>query len=160
MTLILTAGCSDFIVQVSDRRFCLAESTKHGVRLVDIKTDEGNKELVVVSYATHFSVAFTGLAEVGGQSVGDWLAEVIVESKAAAQGISECAQALRDAATRSFGAASSLGSTDFLEFVFSGYDARDKGPRVILVSNFRTETHAIRPVPTRRFAILRPRNVE
>ena len=121
MTLILTAGCSDFIVQVSDRRFCTASRRGKGVQFVEATTDEGNKELVVDSFAADSAVAFTGRAMLGSSGVGDWLVDVVSETKAATVGLGECVKQVRHAANAFYQTLPRLHDTDMLEFVFAGF---------------------------------------
>lgn len=158
MTLILTAGCSDFIVQVSDRRFCAASRGGRGVRFIEATTGEGNKELVVASPAADFAVAFTGRAMLGSSGVGDWLVDVVGETTAAAVGLGEYAKQVRHAANAFYQTLPGLHDSDMLEFVFAGFATGDPRPQIILVTNFRSETFEFLGHPTTSFRILRPSN--
>lgn len=160
MTLLLTAGCKDFVVQVSDRRFSLVKTHGGKVEFVEPKTDQGNKELVIDSFAGRLAIAFTGRAEIEGGDVGLWMIEVMSRTKAAAVGIMQCAKELRGAANSIYSSLTRVQATDALEFVLAGFDVSDPRPIVIVVSNSRTNEFKRLAAPQRTFNILRPSNQE
>jgi hypothetical protein len=129
------------------------------VEFVEPKTDEGNKELVIDSFACRLSVAFTGRAEIGGSEVGSWVMDTIRKTNAAAIGIMECAKAIRAEANAEYSSLVKPRATDLLEFVLTGFMANEEAPMVITVSNFRTDEFKTIE-PQRTFNILRPSNRE
>lgn len=65
MTMVLTAGTHDFMVQVSDRR--LVNTATGGT-----ETDDAIK---AVAYCNFMAVAYTGLAELEGERTDIWIAQ-------------------------------------------------------------------------------------
>lgn len=66
MTLIVAAGCHDYVVLIVERRL-----TSQG----EIRDDEFNKLILMRSPGLRLAVSYTGLAEVGPFKTAEWLPE-------------------------------------------------------------------------------------
>lgn len=73
MTLLISIAGPEFIVQISDRRITVPLASGDAY----LVSDERNKELVVRSPKVTAGIMFTGLAELEGQLVSDWLLQII-----------------------------------------------------------------------------------
>ena len=140
MTLIITAGCPDYILQVSDRRFTWSRSGS-----VD---DEKNKEIVVRSPDGDAVIAFTGLALISGRLMDDWIVDVV--RPAAKRGLRAIAEALRTSATAAFEALPSTPSVAPLTFVLAAFTLQSDYPQLVTVSNYENLGFG-QSVPTTNF---------
>jgi hypothetical protein len=130
MTLIVTTGSREAILQVSDRRFTIVEDGKP----VKVVTDEGNKELIVRTPGGSLAITFTGLASLGGKRMGDWIQDTISETKSAEQGFDACVSAVRLAADERFGELSTRFDRRYPHcFVFAGFENGE--PRLTVLTN-------------------------
>ncbi|HEX7075593.1 MAG TPA: SEC-C metal-binding domain-containing protein [Hyphomicrobiaceae bacterium] len=133
MTLILTLGCSDYIVQASDRRL-VADG-----HLVD---DESNKSGVLECMNARLAFGFTGLAKFGSFDTRRWLLDALHDAGPpdyAAKGIID---RLADKASRAFAIAPLNGIPSQhkrLSIMFSGYLYHHSPPRMgyAIVTNYQ-----------------------
>lgn len=138
MTLILTAVCDEFVVQVSDRR------------LINILTgrpveDEANKQIVVKTPKMHFVAGYTGPADVvsapdaAGKMVAQtrwWLAETMGKYEVLSLGIKGCVDAVRVAADAAFQELALAGvKPEPLTVVFAGYESASPVPIIATITN-------------------------
>ena len=132
MTLIITAGCPDFIVQVSDRRFTLKNTATP-------LTDEGNKELVIRGFDADFAVSFTGLGSIEGKPVGDCLVDWFGEYTDPAATFDEYVECIRATAEKIYsGFAKNQLELIPLTFVVAGFKHGHKRPTIVTVTNCQT----------------------
>lgn len=137
MTLILTAVCDRFIVQVADRRFVYESA---GMATAD---DESTKQVVVNGDHFRLVAGFAGLAKAADErwSTGFWLAETIATEQAIGGGFKGCVDAARDAADRRFERIYRKDGTRApLTLVFAGYTEGSPAPVMATVSNCRSGT--------------------
>lgn len=74
MTLIVTAVGKSVVIQVSDRRL----TTPSGA----LYDDNANKAVCVACRDAVFTIAYTGLAQIGSKRIDEWLADELTEMKA------------------------------------------------------------------------------
>jgi hypothetical protein len=140
MTLVITTGCPEFVLQVSDRRF-----TRLDTRLP--VTDEGNKVLVVRACDADLAVSFTGLGIIEGEWTGDWLLARIAQAKAAESGFDECVEAVRGAAESAFARMARACRWPLAHtFVFAGFRHGAGQPRVVVVTNCESGNFRTGPI--------------
>ncbi len=132
MTLIIAAACSEFVVQVSDRRY--SRLTKHGTQLAN---DESNKEVIIRALDADFAVSFTGLASIAGKDGPEWIIDELSSARAPGHGFDACVDTIRIAAHQAFSA------IDWPEakvprqaFVFAGFAQGQEKPRIAVVTNY------------------------
>ena len=145
MTLILTAVCNEFVVQVSDRRFTGVRGTVEGPL-----TDEGNKQVVVNTPDMRLVVGFTGVASIetapsevwrDKHTTDRWIAETIGTVEALSSGLDGCVETVHSAAANYFTSHQIAGP---LTVIFAGYT--NGSAKVGTVSNCKVPTFRPRDV--------------
>ncbi len=134
MTLVLTAVCDDFVVQVSDRRF----GFQHGT-IEATGTDEANKQVVVNAEGFRLVAGFAGLAIMEGElwSTSYQLAEVLVSEDVLRAGFDGCVEAARVACDLRM---ERFSKRQPLSIVFAGFTKGIPAPHVATVSNCKSPT--------------------
>jgi len=136
MTLILTVARRDLAVQVSDRRFVDVDPSG---RIIRVETDDGNKALSVRCPDGVFSVAFAGMAAVGGASTADWLTYTFSNGRAPARGVKACFELAKSEGTLVIrDAAKHWPEMPPLAFVFAGFMSKGQRPFITVVSNIES----------------------
>jgi len=131
VTLVVTVGSANWVLQVSDRRFTYPPG-----RSAPAGADEKNKEVVIHAADADLAVAFTGLAEIGPLSTGDWLLEAISRAKGAESGFDACIDAVRVAADAAYaGSTVPWNPPRPLTFIFAGFQKNGRQPQIATVSN-------------------------
>lgn len=139
MTLIVTALADDAVVQVSDRRLSLGANP--------LARPE-NKAICVSCADANFTIAFTGLAKVGGESTAEWVVNQLGAINATTLTFPEIAEKLRQTVTVTFEAIQPRGTPYGLTFVFAGFGP--PGPFAATVSNVE-DGKTLFPTPRREF---------
>lgn len=123
MTLILTLGNPEQVIQIADRRLSC------NGRVVD---DEANKAGVIVCSNARFAFGFTGLAKYASFVTRDWLLDTLAQSGPPDFTIGHIITRVKDAATRTFREHPSLRFAPKehkrLSILFSGYVYTDNPP--------------------------------
>jgi hypothetical protein len=151
MTMIATMAAGNRVIQVSDRRLVWTTG-----RLAD---DESNKAICVSCKNAHFSIAYTGLAQIGRarKRTDIWLAEHLTDMKAGQMGLESITVALKDELTASFrntGPTQTYGLTlviagffNSLPFVGWITNCRDENWNALVKPTFRFQKRAAFPGP-------------
>jgi hypothetical protein len=129
VTLILTVGTPNFVVQVSDRRFTCFDANGRSWPC----DEEANKEVTIRSSRFAAVVSFTGRATVGPVPLDLWLLDVL-DMKVVRDGPDACLEAIRIAADRNLGPDPN-GRRYPQTFVFAGYEFGVPRPFMGLVTN-------------------------
>jgi len=141
MTLILTLGNSDQVIQISDRRL-----SRQG-ELVD---DESNKAGVLVCSNARLAFGFTGIAETASKDfiTRDWLLEALNDARSSCTDVLGILRRLRNSASNLFQQHLSLRhltpKDQILSVMFSGYLDHHFPPRIgcAVVTNDETFTRS------------------
>lgn len=134
MTLVLTLGNSDQVIQIADRRV-----SWNGC-MVD---DETNKGGVVVCLNGRLAFGFTGLARYGSFATRDWLLDALSNAAPPDFTIGEILEKVKNAATKTFREHPSLTTAPKehkrLSILFSGYLYFDDPPLqgFAIITNFQ-----------------------
>lgn len=134
MTLVLTLGNADQIIQIADRRVSWNGCT------VD---DETNKGGVVFCLNGRLAFGFTGLAKYGGFTTRDWLLDALYNAAPPDFTIGEILERVKNAANETFREHPSLKAAPKehkrLSILFSGYLYFDDPPLqgFAIITNFQ-----------------------
>lgn len=127
MTLLFTALSDEYVVQVSDRRL-----TRNG----NLYDDEANKGIYVGCADATFSIAYTGLGEIGGQRTDEWVVDYLASTNAGNLPFRELFKLFHEEVASRFSRFRRLGDKRRISFVFAGFG--DRGPFLVLLSNTET----------------------
>jgi len=134
MTLILTLGNSEQVIQISDRR--LTVNSK-------LKDDESNKAGILICGNARLAFGFTGLSQIWDFKTRPWLLSALEECSPPDYTIGGILDRLKKKATRDFHTLPALRSipqsNKRLSVMFSGYLYNQDPPLVVcaLLSNFQ-----------------------
>lgn len=148
MTLIITALAKNKVVQASDRRLTRLDGS-----LFD---DQANKVICVRCNNAMFSVAYTGIARIGGKRTDEWIADYFdAVPDIALKPIHEIRRELTDYATATFARHQ---KPMFLDVVMAGFHLYLE-PRSSYPSSTRTCAErlqaSLRKYPATRSAVKR-----
>jgi hypothetical protein len=147
MTLVLTLGNSEQIIQVSDRRL-----TVNGALL----DDESNKSGVLFCSNARFAYSFTGLARTrSGFETGEWLRTTLYECGPPDYVAHEILKRLQERASHDFRKLESIRDLHRdekpLEVLFSGYLYNFDPPRAAFAILSNVQRSAGKPTVTEQF---------
>lgn len=129
MTLIITALAEDVLIQVSDRRLTYSNGA--------IASNLANKAICVTCLDAMFTIAYTGLAQIGHVTTDHWLVDHFTNTGAANKRFDEIVKELRSYAALTFSKFCHLGNARGITFIFAGF--RPLGPFIVLLSNQEDE---------------------
>jgi hypothetical protein len=113
MTLIITALSDDVIVQVSDRRLTWSNGL--------VADDLAIKAICVACIDASFSIAFTGLAQVGAQRTDEWLVDYLASINAGCLTFPTLLKSVHEYVAASFLKLRHLGINRRITFAFAGF---------------------------------------
>ncbi len=127
MTLILTIATANKIVQASDRRLTWPDGR--------VEDDEANKAICISCQDAHFSIAYTGLAEIelGKKRTDIWLVERLTDMQAGQMSLTVFAKSVNQLLSDTFKQLPFDKQLKRLTLVLAGY--RNNVPFIGTISN-------------------------